>query len=91
MVYREKNEAIEVHNQRLIDAIQSGDAELKSQSFQALVTATAKPVEWAYEVWNQLLRLLKNKDNRCRAIAAQILCRLAVSDPKQRMIGDIAA
>ena len=91
MLYREKHEAMEVHIQRHIDAIQSGDAELQGQSFQTLVKATAEPVEWAYEVWDQLLRLLKHEDNRCRAITAQILCRLAVSDPKQRMVGDIPA
>ncbi len=91
MLYREKHEAMEVYIQRHIDAIQSGGPELQGQSFQALVKATAEPVEWAYEVWDKLLRLLKHKDNHCRAIAAQILCRLAVSDPKQRMVGDIPA
>ena len=91
MLDQEKHVAMEVHTQRLIDAIQSGDAELQGQSFQTLVTETAEPVEWAYEVWDQLLGLLKHKDNRCRAIAAQILCRLAVSDPEQRMVGGIPA
>src|SRR5262249_18238792 len=34
---------------------------------------------------------LKHKDNHVRAIAAQILCNLAKSDPKKRMLKDFDA
>lgn len=73
---------IEAH----LSAIQSKDRELQGLAFQALVAATMGPVAWAYDVWDQLQSLLLNEDNRCRAIAAQILCRLAGSDPKLRMV-----
>ena len=47
--------------------------------------ATAEPVDWAYEVWDSLVNTLTDKDNRRRAIAAQVLCNLAKSDPNGKM------
>jgi hypothetical protein len=38
-----------------------------------------------------VVETLGHKDNRRRAIAAQILCNLAKSDPKQRMLKDFDA
>jgi hypothetical protein len=38
-----------------------------------------------------MVETLRHKDNRRRAIAAQILCNLAKSDPKQRMLKDFDA
>ena len=46
---------------------------------------------WAYEVWEDLLHTLVNGNNRHRSIAAQVLSNLAKSDPKQRMLKDLAA
>jgi hypothetical protein len=48
-------------------------------------------VEWAYEVWDQLVEGLRHKDNHVRAISAQILANLAKSDPKNRMQNDFPA
>ena len=48
------------------------------------------PIDWAYEVWDDLLALLKKGDNRERAIAAQVLASLAKSDPQQRTLKDLA-
>ena len=36
----------------------------------------------------ELLSVLKHKDNRLRSIAAQLLCNLAKSDPKGRIVKD---
>ena len=55
------------------------------------MTATDKPTDWAYEVWEDLLATLKTGDNRQRAIAAQVFCGLAKSDPEQRMVKDLPA
>jgi hypothetical protein len=64
---------------------------LQNKAFQDLLAATTRPVDWAYEVWNELVETLKDKDNRRRAIAAQVLCSLAKSDPQQRMLNDLPA
>jgi len=38
------------------------------------------PVDWAGEVWDELLAGLTAKDNHLRSIAAQLLCNLAKSN-----------
>ncbi len=53
-----------------------------------MLNATEQRVEWAYEVWDDLVDHLHHKDNHQRAIAAQVLCNLAKSDPEQRMLND---
>jgi hypothetical protein len=50
--------------------------------------ATGRRVDWAYEAWDELIQALKHKDNRLRSIAAQLLCNLAKSDPKGRIMKD---
>lgn len=47
------------------------------------------PVDWAYEIWDDLICMLADGDNRQRSIAAQVLCNLAKSDPKQRVVADL--
>jgi hypothetical protein len=42
-------------------------------------------------VWDEVLEGLSHKDNHVRAIAAQILCNLAKSDPKNRILKDFDA
>ena len=53
--------------------------------------ATEKPVDWAYDVWGAMVASLTHKDNHVRAIAAQVLCNLAKSDPDKRIFKDFAA
>jgi hypothetical protein len=67
----------------------SSDKERQNQAFESLSGMTAAPVAWAYEVWDDLLRLAAGGDNRQRAIAGQILCNLAQSDPEARILEDI--
>ena len=74
-----------------LEAIRSGDKNAQNRAFEHLSAATADPVDWAYEAWDGLLESLRHKDNRCRSIASQILCNLAKSDPKKRMVRDVAA
>lgn len=69
----------------------TADRAAQNEAFQALVTATAAPVPWAYELWDELLENLEDRDNHNRAIAAQILCNLAKSDPEGRMTAAIPA
>lgn len=61
---------------------------MQNKAYFALIEKTDKPVDWAYEVWDELFEGLKHKDNHIRAISAQILSNLAKSDPKARMLKD---
>jgi hypothetical protein len=67
------------------------DRETQYKAFLYMLDATDEPVEWAYEVWDTCLANLKHSDNHYRAIAAQILCNLAKSDPQNRMLKDFSA
>ena len=71
-----------------LDNLWSEDRELQNKAFFYILAATDKPVDWAYEVWDELLANLSHKDNHNRAIAAQVLSNLAKSDPKNRMLKD---
>jgi hypothetical protein len=77
--------------QTWMDDLRTADKERQNAAFSALERATQEPVAWAYAVWDELLRLLREGDNRQRAIAAQVLCNLAKSDPEGRMERDAAA
>jgi hypothetical protein len=71
-----------------IDNIHSTDKDLQNAAYSAVMEATDKPVDWAYEVWDEMVASLNDKDNHVRAIAAQVLCNLAKSDPENRIIKD---
>jgi len=66
----------------------SEERDLQNQAFFYILEATEKPVDWAYEVWDELVAGLRHKDNHVRAISAQVLCSLAKSDPENRMWKD---
>src|SRR5260370_35712453 len=74
-----------------MDDLRSADKDRQNTAFASLDEATQEPVDWAYEVWDDLLRILVEGDNRQRAIGAQILCNLATSDPQGRMVQDVEA
>src|SRR4051794_39324956 len=71
--------------------LKSTDKKSQDRAFTSLTEMTNAPVDWAYEVWDDLLRLVAVGDNRQRSIAGQVLCNLAKSDPKERMVKDAAA
>jgi hypothetical protein len=74
-----------------LDNIRSADKQVQNDAFFAVITATDKPVDWAYVVWDDMVADLRHKDNHRRAIAAQILCNLAKSDSESRMLRDFGA
>ena len=74
-----------------LDHLRSEDRDLQNKAFFYILDATEKPVEWAYEVWDDMVNGLRHKDNHVRAIAAQVLCNLAKSDPENRMLKDFDA
>lgn len=73
------------------EQMRSTDKQVQNEAFFALIAATEQPVDWAYEVWDRLVNDLGDKDNHIRAIAAQLLCNLAKSDPEGRMLKDFPA
>ena len=69
----------------------SDDRGSQNKAFSFILEVTDKPVDWAYEVWDDVVANLSHKDNHNRAIAAQVLCNLAKSDPKERILKDFGA
>src|SRR5512143_2090840 len=74
-----------------LDNLRSGEREMQNQAFFYILKATETPVDWAYEVWDELVEGLRDKDNHVRAISAQVLCNLAKSDPQGRIFMDFPA
>jgi len=74
-----------------LDNLRSEDKQLQNKAFFAVLEATDKPVDWAYDMWDAMVAALSHKDNHQRAIAAQVLCNLAKSDPENRMLKDFDA
>lgn len=64
------------------------DGTVSFDEFNAMMAATDQPVDWAYEVWDDLLKALHSKDGHRRSASAQVLCNLAKSDPANRMLQD---
>jgi hypothetical protein len=82
---------MERHTQTLIENVRSQDRDIQNQAFNELQSMTNEKVDWAYEIWDVLKKDLTHSDNHNRAIAAQLLCNLAKSDPERRILGDFAA
>jgi hypothetical protein len=74
-----------------LDNLWSEDRLAQNKAFLYILKVTDKPVAWAYEGWDQMIENLSHADNHNRAIAAQVLCNLAKSDPKNRMLKDLSA
>lgn len=73
---------------REFEKSKSQDKEECYESYLNILEATEHQVDWAYEVWDQLIEDLSDSDNHQRSRAAQYLANLAKSDPEQRMIND---
>ena len=71
-----------------IENIRSENGEVQNKAFTYIINLTDKPVDWAYNVWDEMIDGLTHKDNHVRAISAQVLSNLAKSDPKNRMLKD---
>jgi hypothetical protein len=83
--------AMDENTRGRLAAIYSKDLQLQNAAFLALIAETDHPVAWAYEAWDELVKALTHHDNHVRAIAAQVLCNLAKSDPQKRMAKDFQA
>jgi len=68
--------------------LRAADGDTRYAAYTAIVETTDRPVKWAYEAWDDLVSDLQHNDNHVRTIAAQVLCKLAKSDPKGRIFKD---
>lgn len=66
----------------------SGDRDASYKALVELFEMTEEPVDWAYEYWDQLIDDLSHSEGSRRAFSAQMLTRLAISDPEGRMLDD---
>lgn len=60
----------------------------QGEAYQYILDLTSQPVDWAYDVWDEVLAQLSDRSNRNRSIAAQVLSNLAKSDPSRRLLRD---
>ena len=74
-----------------LNNIRSKERDVQNQAHNFLLEATDETVEWAYEAWDELVDSLSQKDNKVRAIAAQLLANLARSDPAGRILDEFEA
>ena len=79
---------METQVQGFFHDLESPDKEIQYEAYKNLLSVTEKEVEWAYEVWDEFLQDLSNKDNHKRSRAAQFLSNLAISDPEKRILND---
>ena len=71
-----------------LDNIHADDGQVQFKAYDYLMKETEKPVDWAYEAWDELIAGLTDKDNHIRAICGQLLGNLGKSDPQGRMFKD---
>jgi len=83
--------SMETPPQASLEALRSGVKARQDVAFRDLIESTRTPVIWAYDVWDEVVALLADPNNRTRAIAAQVLCNLAGSDPEDRILADLEA
>lgn len=71
--------------------LEAEDKDVQYEAFIHILAATKEEVDWAYEVWDQLVEGLTNSDNHKRSRYAQFLSHLAKSDPEKRILQDFPA
>lgn len=69
----------------------SKDRAAQNAAYAAILPLADAPVDWAYDVWGLVVSQLSDKDNHNRAIAGQLLPRLALCDPEGRIVRDLPA
>lgn len=82
---------MEPTTQASYDNLYAEDGDVRYAAMNYILNVTEQPVDWAYEVWDDLLARLQDKNGHVRAIAGQVLANLAKSDPEQRMLHDFTA
>ncbi len=63
----------------------SPDDQIRLKAFTGLLALSEHPVDWVYEVWDDLISRLRDPNSYQRAIALMLLCNLAKSDSQCRI------
>ncbi|TAK13013.1 MAG: hypothetical protein EPO32_06550 [Anaerolineae bacterium] len=74
-----------------LDNLWTTDRDAQNAAYAFVMQAAEQPVDWAYAVWDVVVANLTHADNHNRAIAGQLLSRLAISDPDGRILKDFKA
>lgn len=72
--------------QSLFADLEAKDKNAQYEAFKKLLAVTEEKVDWTYEVWDELVENLTDKDPHQQARAAQFLAVLAISDPEKRIL-----
>ena len=82
-------------DQKIQDLFELSKNGTKEERYNALIELNStleQPVDWAYDVWDDLIEFLSDKDGHQRSRAAQYLSRFAAySDPEDRILKDFDA
>ncbi|RNA70074.1 hypothetical protein [Alteribacter keqinensis] len=74
------------------EPLEGKDKALQMEAFLELKSEADKKVDWAYDMWDELVLWLTDKDNHRRSRGAQLLAGLAAhSDPEDRILDDFSA
>ncbi len=68
-----------------IDNLASTDDKIRFAALQSILKMTDDKVNWVYEVWNDLVDKLDDKNSYQRSVAILVLCNLAKSDAENRI------
>ncbi|MBI3158246.1 MAG: hypothetical protein HYZ26_01445 [Chloroflexi bacterium] len=71
-----------------LDNLWTTDRAAQNAAYAFVMQAAERPVDWAYAIWDEVVVNLTHADNHNRAIAGQLLSRLAISDPDRRILKD---
>ncbi|HPG39861.1 MAG TPA: hypothetical protein PLP19_11665 [bacterium] len=68
-----------------IENLKSNDDKIRMDALQNVLKITEQPVDWIYEVWDDMFLLLTDKNSFKRSIAFMVICNLAKSDVENRL------
>lgn len=68
-----------------INNLGSTDDQTRMHALEIILNLTERPVDWVYEVWDDILEKLHHENSFQRSIAIKVLCNLAKSDRENRL------
>jgi hypothetical protein len=71
--------------QGLYQDTKSVDDQIRLKAFTGLLAMSEHPVDWVYEIWDDLISRLKDPNSYQRTIALMLLCNLVKSDSQCRI------
>lgn len=50
--------SMDSHTQTCLENLHAQDGNVRFEAFESIITATDSPVDWAYEVWDEMVQNL---------------------------------